>query len=432
MLKRFLLALSTLFAPATATAQGAPDFVSVNTAGYDLYASNRAVLDAARPQLDSARAQFSRYFAGHTPKMVVVVAETTDELARFDVNALRQKVGFVLTWTIAVGTVTPGGGTNAVTSPNGGTSRISLLGNLTAAIAPTPDGKASVVRFVPPSGAAKGVDLLAGDVIRAVNGREAPNPAALTDSYNAIAAGAQVRFDIERNGIAQALTFAKPAGAQQASLQDAPPGGRPPAMGGIEPRILSHEAGHYLLSLWAQERVGGPANAREMERARLGVRDSTTMDVRYGNPLLPDWADEAGATISEAPSTQAGRRKYIVDNFGAVIPLAKLFAAEHPALPGLRQMTEARRKAGTLGQTQTGPMTMQVRQTLDAPDPAMFYAQSLSVAEFLTEREGPSFFATLVEGLMRGQSTEDVLKTAKNLPKTVDELSTQWSTWAAR
>lgn len=431
MIRRPLLALSTLLASATASAQGAPDFVSVKTAAYDLYASNPAVLDAARPQLDSARAQFSRYFAGPTPKMVVVVAETREELARFDVNALRKK-GRVLTWTISVGNVASGGRTIQVASPNAGPSRMSLLGNLTAAIAPTPDSKASVVRFVPPSGAAPGVDLRAGDVIRAVNGREQPNPAALTDTYNAIAAGVQVRFDIERNGVAQVITFAKPAGAQQATIQDAPPGGRPPAAGGTEPRILSHEAGHFLLSLWGEERVGGPAKHREMERARLGLRDSTTVDVRYGNPLLPDWVDEAGATISEAPATQAGRRKYIVDNIGAAIPLAKLFVAEHPALPGLRQMDEARRKAGTLGQNLGGPVSIQVRQALDALDPAMFYAQSLSVVEFLTEREGPAFFATLVEGLIRGQSTEDVLKTAKNLPKTVDELSAEWSKWVGR
>ncbi len=441
---RRLAALASFLALATipAAAQQPAGWVSVRTTGYDLYAPNQALLHASRAQLDSARAEFARYFPGPTPKLHVVVADNRDELMKFDVRALRAQVGEVLAWTVATPRSGPNGSIMEMRS--GAESRpsdIALFGNLSAVVADAPDGRGgAVVRFTPPSGAAAGVDLRAQDVIRAVNGRSGANARALIAAYDAIAAGAQVRLDVERDRAATTVTFAKPAGAQRAQIQNnASPGGtRPgaatgagPTGAGGEPRILSHEAGHQLFGLYVQAKLGGREKAREAMRARLGDSREGETRVAYGSPLVADWLDEAGATLSESDATQAERRRYILDNFGSVIPLATLFGAEHPALPGLRSMAEAQRRAGTAGQ-QVGPISVRVQRGMDSMDPGMFYAQSLSVAEFLAEREGPAFLDRVVDATLRGRSMDEVLQTASRLPKTVAELHREWSAWVAR
>jgi hypothetical protein len=154
--------------------------------------------------------------------------------------------------------------------------------------------------------------------------------------------------------------------------------------------------------------------------------------VAYGSPLIADWLDEAGATLTESKATQAERRKYILDNFGSVIPLATLFRAEHPALPGLRSMAEAQRQSAATGRQQVGPVSVRVQRGMDSMDPGMFYAQSLSVAEFLAEREGPAFLGRVVDAALRGQSMDEVLQTASRLPKSVAELHRDWSAWVTR
>jgi hypothetical protein len=299
-------------------------------------------------------------------------------------------------------------------------------------VSAAPDGRGAVVRFVPPSGAGAGVDLRVGDVVRGVNGQAGRTVPELVAAYDALAAGAPVRLDVERGGKTETVAFAKPAGAQRAQIRrDAAPGAASTGSGG-EPRILSHEAGHQLFFRYVQARLGGPEKAREAARARLGATAPDETRVLYGSPLIPDWLDEAGATLSESKATQAERRKYILDNFGSVIPLATLFRAEHPALPGLRSMAEAQRQAGAAGPQQVGPVSVRVQRGMDSMDPGMFYAQSLSVAEFLAEREGPAFLDRVLDATLRGQSMDEVLQAATKLPKSVAELHREWSAWAAR
>lgn len=422
-----------------AAAQQPPGWVAAKTPGYDLYAPNQALLDASRAQLDSARAAFARYFPGPAPKLHVVVADGRDELMRFDLKGLRAQVGEVLAWTVATPRTTPGGAIMEMKGDGEARSAMALFGNLSVAVSPAPHGAGALVRFVPSAGAGPGVDLRVGDVVRGVNGRTGVAMKELVAAYEALPAGAPVRLDVERDGKVETLSFAKPAGAPRGQIRHEPPPGAGAsggptggATGGSgEPRILSHEAGHQLFARWVQARLGGADAAREAMRTRLGEPASGELRVAYGSPLLPDWLDEAGATLSESEVTQAGRRRYILENFGSVIPLATLFAAEHPALPGLRAMAAARREAGTTGQ-QAGPVPVRVRRSADAMDPAMFYAQSLSVAEFMAEREGPTFLADVVDAMLRGQSMADVLRSASKLPKTVGALEREWSAWATR
>jgi hypothetical protein len=429
---RLLLPLAAVAAAASLVSAQAPapaPFVSVKTPAYDLYASNQALLAAASAQLDSAGAQFARYFPGPAPKIHVVVAATRDELQRFDIEGLRKQTGNVLAWTVTVTRTAAGGGIMEM-APASGTPKIALLGNLSAVLAPVIGAKGVVVHFVPPSGPGGGADLREGDVIMAIDDRPVSDPAALNAAYNPLATGARVQLRVERQGNTRTIAFTKPAGEPRPITQNNSLA-QGPRSGGSEPRVLSHEAGHHLLIQWVTERAGGKERVAALLRARSAAAKADTSEllVAYGSPLLPDWADEAAATISESKSQQSERRKYIADNFGLLIPFSRFFAAEHPAVPGLREMAKAQVASG---ERTEGPRSVRVRSSVDGIDGAMFYAQSLSVAEFLLEREGAPFMGQLFETLMRGGSVEDALKSAKRLPQTIDALNAEWLKWVTR
>lgn len=75
----------------------------------------------------------------------------------------------------------------------------------------------------------EGVDLRGGDVIRSVNGTAVASVRAMNRVFDVIPAGQPVRISVRRGGQSVAVSFAKPANAQRATVHVQPREARPPS-----------------------------------------------------------------------------------------------------------------------------------------------------------------------------------------------------------
>lgn len=182
---------------------------------------------------------------------------------------------------------------------------------------------------------------------------------------------------------------------------------------------LAHEACHLFVAALA-DRVTEPW-------ARTGRA--------YGHAALPDWLDEAAATLCESNEGRATRRRHFRANLHRRIPLREFANMPHPL-----SADEVLDRLGIdRSQGQTGVHFIpaeQARKVLPGTSVAMFYAQSLSLGEFILHRGGPDAMLSLVRPLANGRTLEQALREARRaapgLPATVDELEVEWIRWVER
>lgn len=248
-------------------------------------------------------------------------------------------------------------------------------------------------------------------------------------------------------------------------------------------RVLGHEACHIFLIDY-------------VDRAKSGVRGPSPTGVSYGHPDIPDWFDEAVATLCEGQSTEASRRAQVAQRLNDRIPLARLLAMDHPlaaaraakqapammvdgpngptpvdldhmkffssngadAAPDSATLAKIRRvlagdtTAGSVRFTTSGlgdnlPPGTEVRefaqatttrQTARDQDPAlsatalMFYGEAQSLARFVIERSGAQAVGRLADALIAGRSSADALAALPNLPHDLPALEAAWSEWLTK
>jgi len=184
---------------------------------------------------------------------------------------------------------------------------------------------------------------------------------------------------------------------------------------GLEP--LSHEAGHVFLMAYADRKLGLATPS--------GRGDPTS---RYGHPALPDWFDEAIATLSESPEIQALRRERLAGAIDDRIPLAELVAMEHPVAAGLREIIESARSQARAEGREAGVVRLQMPAE-SRQQSVLFYAEALMLGEFLAERGGPAFLARVADGLLEGRSLETIVGEAGILPPDLGEIERAWLDW---
>ncbi len=183
-----------------------------------------------------------------------------------------------------------------------------------------------------------------------------------------------------------------------------------------ESRALSHEACHVFATALADDLAGGrsmPARA-------------------YGHAALPDWIDEMAATLCESPESKARRRAQLRAELDGRIPLAELARMEHPLTPERlgRIVRAAHAPAASPVQFHRGP---EVERVLDGTKSSQFYAQSLSIGEFVFERGGSVALRALAGHLVAGRSLDEALRevsrVAPAIPPSGAELEKQWLAW---
>jgi hypothetical protein len=385
--------------PARTPQRAADGLLRVDTEAYELYAPTERDLSEGRTDLEHAASQFRRYF-GTVPKIAVVLLSDPEQFSTFD------PAPFEARGLAALPMLTTEGLSAAVAS------RVRAVGELATILVADPTTGSVVVRAVIQLAKPAGVDLREGDTLRALNGQPIPSLRVWEEQWSAVSTGARVVVEGRRAGQPFRTEFARPE-SNKMSLSTPSRAAEDPI---AEARVLSHEVCHMFLIAHLNQRLGRTraqvAEASQTARAHSGGS--------YGDPMLPDWFDEATATLCETPTLQQKRRAYAREHRAEMIPLAQLFAMPHPNVAG-RTGTEA--ASGTRVTVEVGGQ--------GAPQDHMFYPQVLTLAQFLAEREGPEFIGRVAENLARGRSMPEILRGARNLPADLDSLQRAYAAWLA-
>jgi hypothetical protein len=133
--------------------------------------------------------------------------------------------------------------------------------------------------------------------------------------------------------------------------------------------------------------------------------------------------DEAAAVLCEFPALKQTRYRHLAN--ATPLPLDSLFSMDHPSLATLRRMLRE-------STSQSGVSIGRRPDEIPSADPAVFYAQVLSVTEFIIDRGGPGALAVLTDAITEGRSMSESLGLVPALPRTMAAFETEWREWLSR
>ena len=183
-------------------------------------------------------------------------------------------------------------------------------------------------------------------------------------------------------------------------------------IGLAEARALSHEAGHKFLITYADTKT----------TRRSG------MTRKYGHPSIPDWFDEAFATLCEFPMLQKRRYAFLEKNLDKTIPFEEFFKMDHPMLAklsGEKQMSQEEAKKLLKNLPAGAKITIRKGDGLVTEKDFMFYSQSLALTDFLVEKKGKMIIRKIADGLLEGKSLSEILSDES----TISQLESDWKSW---
>jgi hypothetical protein len=367
--------------------------------GYTLYAPDPAALREGVAEIEFAQRSFRRDFRAEPGEVVVVLADSPTVFRGIDLDALRRRGAAFLPFVTRR--------SMAWRPPE--ESLIALDGGV---LLEHVDGVPRVMASG--RGGARMAGLEVGDELVSLGSVSGTAREALVRAFEAIPLGNSVQLEVRRNGRLLPIVYRKGPeieGAARAHLAAT-------ARFRGESKTLAHEACHQFVATHATHAVRGRASPAG----------------GYGHPALPDWADEMAATLCESPASRDRRRAYLRANLRERIPLAQLARMEHPVSVAVRTRAAGSPLPDTLGGSPViilrGEEARELLRNMNAP---LFYAQALSVGEFILQRGGPRTLRSVTEDLARGRTLDEALRrasaSAPGLPPSVQELEREWVGW---
>lgn len=371
-----------------------PGYVRTEAPGLTVYAPTPADARFAEREIAHARDAFRRQLGADAVPIVVVLVDDPRAFRELRPDRLRRRGAAFLPFATPAhfAAMAPADSVAAL-------DRGIVLARL--------DGALRVVA------AGEGSGLVPGDTVLALSGAPVSTLSEVERHFGAVAPGAALRLRLRRGGAVHSI--AHPRGPADTAAAARYLNARLRSRRAVKP--LSHEACHKYVAALA-----GRAPARHAPRGT------------YGHAGLPDWADEMAATLCEAPAERELRREYLRANLDNRIPLGQLATMEHPVSVAMQTHTgrPARPAGGVPFQVVRGE---ELRELLRHTDAGLFYAQSLSLGEFLYARGGAAGVRTLVERLAKGDSLAQALASARRrapaLPATPAALEAGWLDWLA-
>lgn len=338
---------------------------------FEIYAPQQIDLKTGTDAVEYARSEFKKYFGKDAPKIAVVLFDAPEQATPFEASKFKERGFGLLKWS-------------AQSNP----PQIAYYNPLGVIITESMKGEAQVLAPYP-NGAAGGIDLKAGDVLLAVNGASTGSIKEFAKLMSAIAVGSPVMLKIKRNDQETELTFNKP----QPDKSNSPDALKALAdkyapVRRVEKSTLAHEATHQLI-----------ASA-------------------FGAAKIPAWFDEGFASMMESPENRRQNRQYLLENLDRQIPFAELLTMEHPANSGT--------VVSSNGAKQGMPVKIVSSGNIDGQ---IFYAESMTLLEFLAETEGSQFIGEVAEELARNGKLENALQRSRKSPKDLNQLETGWKEW---
>jgi hypothetical protein len=376
-----------------------PGYMTARGEGYTLYAPDPAALREGVAEIEFARQSFRRDFRAEPGKVVVVLADSPAAFRGIDLDALRRRGAAFLPFVTR----------RSVAWRESEESLITLDGGVLLEYV---DGVPRVMASG--RGGARAAGLAVGDEVVSLAGVSGTAREPLVRAFEAIPLGNPVRLEVRRDGRVLPIGYRKGPeieGAARAHLAAA-------ARFRAESKTLAHEVCHQLVASHATHVLRGRASPSR----------------GYGHPALPDWADEMAATLCESPALLERRRTYLRANLRERIPLAQLARMEHPVSVAVRTRAAGSPLPDTLGGSPViilrGEEARELLRNMNAP---LFYAQALSLGEFILQHGGPRTLRSVTEDLARGRTLDEALRrasaSAPGLPPSVQELEREWVRW---
>jgi hypothetical protein len=151
------------------------------------------------------------------------------------------------------------------------------------------------------------------------------------------------------------------------------------------------------------------------------------------------WLHEAVACLHESPSFVANRERWIRERLGERIPLAQLFEMKNPVKENpLVELTVELHGKLARGEIGVAEMNQQIsgwasshsQELMQAGIRNMtYYAESLSVLQFLLAREGKPFVRAMVARLRDGASMAEILRDVPHHADGIPSLEAEWVRW---
>jgi hypothetical protein len=192
---------------------------------------------------------------------------------------------------------------------------------------------------------------------------------------------------------------------------------------------LAHDAGHCFLDAYAdrnfgilQARAAADSGREEDPGPHLPRPGMVVRAFHPSHPDLPDWLEEAVASLCEPPALQQRRLEFLSARLDRRIPLADLLAMSRPGAGARTRAAATPRKAGRAGGSRSALAESAERA-------ALFDAEALSLARFIADREDERFVGKLVDGVISGRTVGDVLNTTRILYSKPEALEKQWLEW---
>lgn len=256
------------------------------------------------------------------------------------------------------------------------------------------------------------------------SGVESPSPDEIVDHLERTWRTFRDLFGVEPSGVRVVLSVAS-GGAQAAARADqgSITTGRTMAwsvaegedLGGQGFSDLSHEIAHiYFLDL-----MGNPQGVHQTHA----------------------WLHEAVACTHESPSFVANRERWIRERLSERLPLAELFEMKNPVKESpLVELTVELHGKLARGEISVTAMNEQIsawasshaQELMQAGIRNMtYYAQSLSVFQFLLVREGKPFARSMARRLREGARMQELVQGLAHYPSGIASLEEEWVRWVA-
>ncbi len=163
--------------------------------------------------------------------------------------------------------------------------------------------------------------------------------------------------------------------------------------------VLAHEAAHVFFVQYVQSRF--PA-------ASPFVSMPGPQGISYGAENVADWFEETLAVLAEPPRMQSARCRWLSRNSGRLVALSLLFSRS--------------------AQTNKGSALFSSGGSV-SDDELAYYAECLTLGQFLIEKEGPRVIGELAQALAQGKTMDLFL--AARAGKGYSDVGGLEATWRA-
>ncbi len=151
------------------------------------------------------------------------------------------------------------------------------------------------------------------------------------------------------------------------------------------------------------------------------------------------WLHEAVACHHEKEPSRRHRLQWMRDHLQERIPLATLFTMKNPVKQSpLVELTVQLHEKLARGEITVDELNRQISAYASSHAEELsrngirnmtYYAESLSLFEFLLETEGKTFIREMCQALRRGTSMDEIVRRRKAYPNGLSQLEDAWVAW---